>query len=117
MTDVVPWTEGDTVHITRLFFSRLENILKFDYKRQPDEKVSEVDCYVFEGGTKDEKKTLWFGKQDFLIRQVRTVYSIDIKQPDSLEIRRQIITSTETHSNIVLNQKFSAADFSPSIFR
>jgi outer membrane lipoprotein-sorting protein len=114
VTDVVPWTEGDTVHITRLFFSRLENVLKFDYKRQPDEKVGEVDCFVFEGGTKDEKRTLWIGKQDFLIRQVRTVDSLDIKQPDSLEIRRQIITSVETHSNIVLNQKFSVAAFVPS---
>ncbi|HUZ07968.1 MAG TPA: sigma-70 family RNA polymerase sigma factor, partial [Candidatus Paceibacterota bacterium] len=44
-------------------------------KRQADEKVGDVDCYVFTSELKGTTKTLWIGKKDFLIRQVRNITS------------------------------------------
>jgi hypothetical protein len=94
-------------------------------KRQADEKVGDVDCYVFASELKGRTKTLWIGKQDFLIHQVRTVTSVEAmkavladaaKRNPSIAARLQKSepqgsTSTETHANIVVNQKFSPADF------
>lgn len=94
--------------------------------QQADEKVGEVDCYVFAGGTKDRTRTIWIGKQDFLIRQIRETSSaaamkaimdqIDKDNPadDHPKIEPTGITSIETHSNIVVNQKFVEADFFPA---
>jgi outer membrane lipoprotein-sorting protein len=94
-------------------------------KRQADEKVGDVDCYVFSSELKGRTKTLWIGKQDFLIHQVRNVTSVEAMKaalaeaakhnpgmPARLQkIEPQGVTSTETHENIVVNQKFSPADF------
>jgi len=94
--------------------------------QQADEIVGNVDCYVF---TSESKKgvthTLWIGKQDFLIHQVRNVESVEAEKAmltnaakDHPEIMAQLekmgfhgITSTETHTNIVVNPKFSPTDF------
>lgn len=98
--------------------------------RQADEKVGDVDCYVFAGGTKDLMRTIWIGKEDFLIRQVRTVTSaayakaalaqaekLNASNPDELKglptLEPTGNTSIETHTSIVVNQKFSGADFVP----
>jgi hypothetical protein len=72
-------------------------------------------------------RTLWIAKQDFLIRQIRRTTSAarmnatmeeDAKEnppdPDVPKIELTESTSLETHTNIVLNQKFSPADFAPS---
>jgi RNA polymerase sigma factor (sigma-70 family) len=95
-------------------------------KRQADEKVGGVDCYVFTSELKKGvTRTLWIGKQDFLIHQVRNVTSTEAmkavlaeaaKRNPGMPARLQqieslVITSTETHENIVVNQKFSPADF------
>jgi hypothetical protein len=94
-------------------------------KRQADEKVGDADCYVFTSELKGTTKTLWIGKQDFLIHQVRNVTSAEAmkaalaeadKRNPEIAARRQKsepqgVTSTETHANIVVNQTFSPADF------
>jgi outer membrane lipoprotein-sorting protein len=94
-------------------------------KRQTDDKVGDVDCYVFTSELKGTTKTLWIGKQDFLIHQVRNVTSAAAMKvalaeaakhnpamPARLQkIEPQGVTSTETHTNITVNQKFSPADF------
>ena len=92
-------------------------------KRQGDEKVGEEDCYVFTSDTNGQATTLWIGKRDFLIHQVRHVTSVEamktvLDQAAKLNpgavLPPQIptaVTSTETHTNIVLNPKFSSASF------
>jgi len=96
-------------------------------KQQPDEKVGDVDCYVFTGDAKGWTRTLWIGKSDFLIHQLRTVTSPEamktalaetVKRNPALSNRLQISklegsTSTETHTNIVLNPPLSDQDFLP----
>jgi len=68
---------------------------------------------------------VWIGKQDFLIHQVRIVTSAEAmkaimaesaKRNPEMAARMPKIeysdsTATETHEHIVVNQKFSAADF------
>jgi outer membrane lipoprotein-sorting protein len=96
-------------------------------KRQADEKVGEVDCYVFTSDLKGRARTLWIGKQDFLIHQVRTVTSAAAMKAVMAEAAKghpeitaslqksglQGSTSTETHANIVVNQKLADKDFIP----
>jgi outer membrane lipoprotein-sorting protein len=92
--------------------------------RQTDEKVGDSDCYVFTSGSKGRTTKLWIGKQDFLIHQMQNVTSAEAvkammaamaKNHPGLPFPQRFgaITSTETHTNIVLNQPFSRADFSP----
>jgi hypothetical protein len=94
-------------------------------ERQPDEKVGDVDCYVFRSESKGQTKTLYIGQQDFLIHQVRTVTSDEALKAVMAAAAKghpeitaplatagpQGIISTETHVNIVVNQKFSIKDF------
>jgi outer membrane lipoprotein-sorting protein len=92
-------------------------------KQQADEKVSEVDCYVFTSEPrKGTTRTLWIGKEDFLIHQVQTVTSPEAMQvaldqaAKVTGVPAQIspqggVTSIETHSNIVLNKRFLLTDF------
>ncbi|HEY1718958.1 MAG TPA: sigma-70 family RNA polymerase sigma factor [Verrucomicrobiae bacterium] len=99
-----------------------------DEKRQADEKVGDVDCYVLVSELNGTTKTLWIGKQDFLIHQVRTATSArpgyaalpPLAAPANIRLETIAamekagfpgITSTETHRNIVINQSFSKADF------
>jgi RNA polymerase sigma factor (sigma-70 family) len=132
-------------------------------KRQADEKVGGVDCYVVvsvldatklkvpktKNAVVDVKNlgtsttTLWIGKNDHLIRKARTTtagMSVAMKFTDEslkvqLERQKKPVTPenlaalraemensmaqmknsgfafTETHENIIVNQKFSPADF------
>ncbi len=94
-------------------------------KQQADEKVGDVDCYVFAGSLKGSTSTIWIGKQDFLIHQVRRVTSaaamkaiMDQAAKRNPEVAARMphieptdSTSTETHTKIVLNQKLTASDF------
>jgi hypothetical protein len=95
--------------------------------QQADDKVGDVDCYVFAGGTKDQMRTIWIGKQDFLIHRIQEVTSaagmkaaleraekVAPPEADVPKIELTGSTSIETHWNIVLNQKFVAADFVPA---
>ncbi len=93
-------------------------------KQQADEKVGDVDCYVFTSELKGRTRMLWIGKKDYLIHQVRTVTSAKamktaIDQAAKVtgvhpQIAPQSMTSTETHLNIVLNKQLSPADFQPA---
>jgi hypothetical protein len=74
---------------------------------------------------KGRSRTLWIGKQDFMIHQVRTVTSAEAmktllaeaaKRNPEMSARMQTSnfqgsTSTETHWNIVVNQPLSNKDF------
>jgi outer membrane lipoprotein-sorting protein len=93
-------------------------------KQQADEKVGDVDCYVFTSEPKGGTRTLWIGKKDFLIHQVRTTVSAQAEKAalDQAakvtgvhpQITPQGITSTQTHVNIVVNKQFSPSDFQPA---
>jgi outer membrane lipoprotein-sorting protein len=92
-------------------------------KRQDDAKVGGVDCYVFTSESKGTTRTLWIGKEDLLIHQIRNVSTAEAvktmlddaaKRNPGVHLPPQQydgITRTETHTNIVVNQKFSPADF------
>jgi len=94
-------------------------------KRQADEKTGDVDCYVFTDELKGRTRTLWIGKQDFLIHQVRTVTSAETIKAALAEAAKhnpeintrlkmpepQGVTSIETHIDIVVNPKLSPSDF------
>jgi hypothetical protein len=94
----------------------------FAEERKTDEKVGGVDCYVLITEGEGRTRTLWIGKQDFLIRQIRGVmdatilqetmaknFNWDVEQISGL----QALTLTETHTNVVANQPLSKADFMP----
>jgi outer membrane lipoprotein-sorting protein len=97
------------------------------HKQQPAQKVGHVDCYVFTNDSKGLTRTLWIGKQDFLIHQFRTATSAEAMKTALTEVEKrtpemsarlqtsevQGMTSTETHWNIVVNQRFSNKDFIP----
>jgi len=99
--------------------------------RQADEKVGDVDCYVFTGeSSSGNTRTVWIGKQDFFIRQIRNVTTaaamkagmeraakMEPSAPDGPKIELTGSTSIETHTNIVVNQKFVEADFVPAARR
>ncbi len=96
-----------------------------DEKQQAGEKVGDVDCYVFTSELKGRTRTLWIGRTDFLIHQVKTVTSAEALKTALAEAAKshpeiatpplvsalQGISSIETHANIILNQKSSPADF------
>ena len=121
---------GVTATIPRMFFNgqwgdqkeQLDD-LALSEKRQADGKVGNISCYVFTRESQGQTNTLWIGKQDFLIHQVRTVISTEAVQAAAAKASKigpEVIpalhgfTLTETHINIVLNRKFSRLDFIPS---
>jgi hypothetical protein len=92
---------------------------EFSENRQPDEKVGNVDCYVFTRESPGQAKTLWIGRQDFLIHQLRTVTSAEAtsavaKWDPEIMPALHGLTSVETHANIVVNKQFLRSDFVPS---
>ncbi len=119
---------GATATIPRIFFpqqgDREEQFddLALSEKRQTDGKVGNISCYVFTRESQGQTNTLWIGKQDFLIHQVRTVISTEAiqtaaaREPIGPELIPTLhgFTLTETHINIVVNRKFSRSDFIPS---
>jgi hypothetical protein len=93
--------------------------LEFSENRQTDEKVGNIDCYVFTQESQGQAKTLWIGKQDFLIHQLRTVTSTEAmsavaKWDPEIMSASHGFTSIETHTNIVMNKQFLRSDFVPS---
>jgi hypothetical protein len=91
--------------------------------RQSDESVGGVDCFVLKSETSGQTKTLWIGKQDFLIHQVQTEMSTEGMQGLAARItdgNPEIISSlhglisTETHTHIILNSPFLRSDFVPT---
>ena len=150
---------GDVLAVAALGQSEL--------KKESDEKVGGVDCHVFSSVIDPAKlpnqgklpngvgkfgmttSTLWIGKQDHLIHQIRTVTEAmsntvttpsdsDIKlmlermnkpaTPEAIAAMRAklesaakqlqqapgkkvVVTHTQIHENITVNQKFSPEDF------
>jgi hypothetical protein len=103
-------TGGATLTIPQLFFNQQwedepVDDLVFSVTRQADGKVGNISCYVFDRGAMGTTNTLWIGKQDFLIHQARMVADME---------NMPAFSATETHTNIVLNQRYSRSDFVPS---
>jgi RNA polymerase sigma factor (sigma-70 family) len=97
------------------FFGRTtENALKSlaatpDLAKQPDELIAGVPCYTLSGSPhltfpKNMKLTLWIGKQDLLIRQVKAMMVINARIPYTN-------TVIQTHENILVNRPLSKNDF------
>lgn len=125
-------TGGAAAAIPRIFFHLPGGVLdepgsglESNNKAQPDEKLGDLDCYVLSSELLGQTNTFWIGKRDFLIHQIRTVVSAGGLQVRSLGAVGGIelidsapnslaFTVTETHTNIVLNQAFSRADFVPA---
>jgi RNA polymerase sigma factor (sigma-70 family) len=92
---------------------------------KPEEKIGDIDCYVLSQSKNGRARTLWIGKQDLLIRKIETTTSAAVLQAILEEEARKHpemnlptsakgdTKSVETHTNIVVNQKFSAVDFAP----
>lgn len=96
-------------------------------QRKADEKIGDVDCYVLTqnlGGGRI--KTIWIGRQDFLIHQVENDTSAKAakaaleaaakKYPQTRAAISGVlgdIKSVETHKNITINQNFAPSDFAP----
>ena len=97
------------------------DILTSGAKQEPDEKIGGVDCYVFSTSGQISKETLWIGKKDFLVRQVRHMSIPEVAQPALGQSKKSTgVTSptvspglidVETHSNIVVNETFPLSDF------
>jgi RNA polymerase sigma factor (sigma-70 family) len=93
--------------------------------RQPDEKIGEIDCYVLSQSKDGRSETMWIGKQDFLIRRIENTTSAAVTKASLEEVAKRHpemhlpttaggdVKSIETHTNIVVNRQFSAADFEP----
>ena len=131
LSHAAAFSGGATATIPRMFFNLqwadqqepLDDLVLSE-ERQADEMVGNISCYVFTKGAEGQTNTLWIGKQDFLIHQVRTVISTEAmrqRAAGTLRMGPELfpamhgLTLTETHTNIVLNRKFSRADFIPSI--
>jgi hypothetical protein len=95
--------------------------------RLPDERLGAVDCYVLMREVQGQIKTLWIGKDDLLIHQIKTVTSAEAMRGmltsagAGFEIIEAVqrsgslaFTSIEIHTNIVVNRRFSRSDFVPS---
>jgi outer membrane lipoprotein-sorting protein len=95
-------------------------------KRQADQRVGGVDCYVLAySASAGRTSTLWIGRKDGMIHQVRNVISAAatkaalnsaaerMSTPPTLPASLDTVTMTETHSNIVVNAALTPADFNP----
>jgi RNA polymerase sigma factor (sigma-70 family) len=91
-------------------------------KRQSDQRIGGVDCYVLASSTaKGITATLWIGRDDWLIHQIRNTMSADAlkatmqaaakRNPNLPVVASQDVTTVESHSNIVLDTALSPADF------
>ena len=91
----------------------------------PTKKFGDTDCYVFSGSSKGRTSTIWIGKQDFLIHQVRTLTSaaaMKAAMEEAAKVNPSVaahmpaiephdLTSTETHTDTAVNQKLTPSDF------
>ena len=122
------YSDGVSTTIPMTFFkipsgNGLDNSV-FEEHRQPDEKVGTFDCYVFSSELQGRTRTLWIGKEDFLIHQVQTVISSEAMQAAMAQVTEETpettaflhgFTSTELHTNIVINKPLARSDFIPAI--
>jgi RNA polymerase sigma factor (sigma-70 family) len=92
-------------------------------KRKSDEKIGDTDCYVLTETKGGRTRTLWIGKQDYLIHQIEndtSAASLKAALEDAAKKHPEMrlptsvagdSKSVETHVNIVFNKPFSKADF------
>jgi len=97
-------------------------------KRQADEKVGDIDCFVLSHGEGGRTNTLWIGKSDFLIHQIENDTSAALLKKtleDQAKTNPQLRSvldssgtqmfqdskSIEIHRNIKLNPSLTAKDF------
>ena len=98
-------------------------------RQEAAEKVGDVDCYVLTWELQQgSARTLWIGKQDFLIHQMRDLMSPEAfkaatelgaknnpaHKPVPAQLTSQGISTTETHTNIVTNPSLTPSDFAAS---
>jgi hypothetical protein len=128
LDEAAPSSGGASANIPVMFFAiesgnELERSV-YDENQQQDDNVGSVDSYVFTRESQGLTKTLWIGKKDFLVHQVRTVISTEAMQAAMAKLTQerprkiaflQNLTSTETHTNIVVNKQYSRSEFIPSI--
>ena len=72
-------------------------------KREADQIVNQMDCFVVSAETATEKTTLWICKHCWLVQQMQQ--RLKIGQPGET-------VYTQTHDTAVLNQRFFSDDFS-----
>jgi len=132
LTEAAAPSVGATATVPRIFFDmpwgnpggQLADLVS-DGHRQADGQVGGVDCYVFATELSGRQTTLWIGRQDFLIHQIRTVISAEAMRavlvgagtdPGLLELKPGSLgfTVTETHAGIAVNKPFSRWDFVPT---
>jgi outer membrane lipoprotein-sorting protein len=111
-------SSGDaTLTIPGLFFKphwgNVLGDLGLGEKKEASEKVGNIDCYVVSKKSNDLKTTLWIGKADFLIHQMRDVSIVKALESNDVPLPQSepTMTTIETHSDIVVDQKFLPADF------
>jgi hypothetical protein len=92
--------------------------------RKSNESVGDIDCYVLTEEKAGRRRTLWIGKQDFLIHQVEDDTSAKVLQSPleaaakghpELQARLNSLVGgskiIQTHINIILNKSIPTADF------
>ena len=120
---------GDASENVPVIFFNLESDNELDYstydeRQEPDGNAGSINCYVFSRQSGGMTRTLWIGKRDFLIHQIRTVISaqemlattekITGERPRPAAFFHQL-TATEIHTHIEVNRPFSRCEFIPSI--
>jgi hypothetical protein len=116
-------SDGTTADLPLIFFNLplgdAQGDSAYSEKRQPDEPVGKVDCYVVTRILLLQRKTFWVGKRDFLIHQIQTITGVDAPVLPDGELNWQtmlslhLIVFTETHGNILVNQSLQRSDFVP----
>jgi len=93
--------------------------------RQPDQVFDGVDCFVLSQSKNERGRTVWIGKQDFLIRKIETSTSAAVlkvsleaeaKKYPQMHLPTSVsgdTKSVETHTHIVVNEKISPTEFAP----
>lgn len=93
--------------------------------RKKDEKIGDANCFVLTDVKNGRTRTLWIGKEDFLIRQIehktsaadlQALLEAEARKHPGLALPTSVSgdsTSIEIHSHIVVNQPFTKTDFNP----
>lgn len=118
---------GAAATIPRMFFNahqreRLDEV-GLSERRQTDEQLGDVDCFVLCWESPGRTNRLWIGKEDLLIRQVQTVMSAEAVRAMTAQANLSSelfdrcslsFCATETHTNIIVNKQLFREDFVPS---
>jgi hypothetical protein len=118
---------GSVTAVPRIFFGMQGSgaaDTMIGLERLADDKIGNLECYQLTGqSASGEIKTLWIGKQDFFIHQIRTEASTNVLQAawagttvgklnPSANYHGYI--SIETYTNIVADRPYLPSDFAPT---